>query len=137
MKNSFLPILFLAAAACGGEDLTVEEQVEAQIARGGELYGANCAGCHGAMGEGTSQGPAVVGTGVFPKMPRAGAARTVEFMTAADVFVWAKANMPPTAPGTVADEDMLAVFAFDLNANGVTLERPLDAALAGEIVLNP
>src|SRR5829696_6925123 len=36
-------------------------QADAQIAKGQELYGANCASCHGAAGEGKKgKGPAVV-----------------------------------------------------------------------------
>jgi cytochrome c len=111
--------------------------LQQQIDRGLVVFTESCASCHGAMGQGTDRGPPVVGQGVFPKQPRAGAVRTVEFVTALDVFVWAKANMPGDAPGTMSDEDLLAVFAFDLDANGVKLEKPLDGESAQKIVLNP
>ncbi len=121
--------------ACGSQ--TPQEQLTEQIAQGVQAYTASCAGCHGDMGQGTDRGPPVVGMGVFPKDPRMGSVRTDTFTTALSVFVWAKANMPAGAPGTISDEDMLAIFAFALDANGVKLEKPLDAQTAGEIVLNP
>jgi cytochrome c len=127
----------LSLFACGGEEETPIEQLQQQIQRGVTVYTAECSSCHGAMGQGTDLGPPVVGEGVFPKQPREGAVRQVEFVTALDVFVWAKANMPGDAPGTMSDEDLLAVFAFDLDANGVELEKPLDGDAASKIVLNP
>jgi cytochrome c len=133
MKKIALLALIMFSG-CGEDE---GELLTQQIEKGVSVYTAKCAGCHGAMGQGTDLGPAVVGQGVFPKQPRQGAVRNVEFKTALDVFVWAKANMPGDAPGTMSDEDMLAVFAFDLDANGVTLEKPLDGDSASKIVLNP
>ena len=113
------------------------EAVAAQIARGQELYGARCARCHGDGGQGTEKGPKVVGEGAFPLDPRPGAKRNVPFRTAADVFAWASKAMPGDEPGTVSTEDMLAIFAFDLTANGVKLTAPLDGPAAAAIVLHP
>ncbi len=135
MKHIALFGLATLLAACGSE--SPQEQLTQQISRGVQAYTASCAGCHGDMGQGTERGPAVVGMGVFPKEPRLGSVRTDTFTTALDVFIWAQANMPAGAPGTISDEDMLAIFAFDHDANGVKLERPLDAQSAAEIVLNP
>ena len=130
-------ILLTACADDETTELTDAQQVEQQIARGGEVYGDKCASCHGASGEGTNMAPAVVGMGVLPKDAPAGAARDVQFVTALDVFVWASQTMPGDAPGTLETNDMLAVFAFALNANGVTLTKPLDGDVAEAIVLNP
>jgi cytochrome c len=109
----------------------------AQIDRGKQLYVAHCAKCHGDAGQGTAGGPPVVGKDAFPQHPRPGAKRDVEFHTAADVFAWASKNMPEDAPGSVSGDDMLAIFAFDLTANGVSLTKPLDGAAAQAIVLHP
>jgi ubiquinol-cytochrome c reductase cytochrome c subunit len=57
--------------------------VEAQIAQGKELYVANCMSCHGDAGQGTKDGPPVVGKDAFPLEPRAGAKRDVKFHTIA------------------------------------------------------
>ena len=130
--KKLLPMIVLIAA-CGSSPTPLEQQIE----RGITAYTSNCAGCHGANGEGTNLGPPVVGQGVFPRQPRAGAVRNIEFVTALDVYVWAKANMPADAPGTMSDETLLAIFAFDLDANGVKLEKPLDGDMASKIVLNP
>jgi len=139
---SFVSLLF----ACGGGNkpattTTVTEPtgdpVAAQIEKGKGLYVAKCASCHGDAGQGTEKGPVVVGKEAFPQKPREGAKRDVEFHTAADVFAWASQHMPGDAPGTIAADDMLAIFAFDLTANGVTLTAPLDGAAAQAIVLHP
>lgn len=109
----------------------------AQIERGTQLYVANCAKCHGDSGQGSPGAPPVVGKDAFPLKPRDGAKRDVEFRTAADVFAWTTVHMPGDAPGTLSTDEYLAIFAFDLTANGVKLSAPLDAAAAQAIVLHP
>jgi mono/diheme cytochrome c family protein len=143
-----LPIVFLVAA-CGGassssssESTTPELEpaaatAEAQIARGGELYGQHCAKCHGGGGEGSDRAPAVVGGEALPRAPREGAKRDVEFHTAGDVYEWVKVHMPGGAPGTLSDDEYLAILAFDLSANGVTLTEPLTAEAAAAMVIRP
>ncbi|MEJ7596604.1 MAG: c-type cytochrome [Kofleriaceae bacterium] len=142
-----LASLFLIAA-CGGSDKPATtptpataappaDALAAQIERGGKLFGANCAKCHGDAGQGTAKGPPVVGKEAFPLKPREGAKRDVEFRTAADVFTWTTVHMPGDAPGTLETDEYLAIFAFDLTANGVKLSAPLDGPAAAAIVLHP
>lgn len=109
----------------------------AQIDQGKQLYVEKCAKCHGDAGQGTAKGPPVVGPEAFPQKPRQGAKRDVEFHTAADVFAWASKNMPGGAPGSLTTDQYLAIFAFDLTANGIQLDKPLDAPAAQAIVLHP
>lgn len=97
--------------------------IDDQVARGQALYGQHCASCHGADGTGESA-PAVVGPGVLTR-----------FSNAAEVFAFASEKMPGNAPGTLSDEDMLAILAFDLHANGIELEAPLAPANAADISL--
>ncbi len=138
-----LVCLVLAAAACGGKNPSTPKPAmpattaSAQIEQGKSLYVAKCASCHGDAGQGTDKGPPVVGKEAFPLKPREGAKRDVDFHTAADVFAWATKHMPADAPGTLTTDEYLAIFAFDLTANGVTLEQPLDGAKAQSIVLHP
>ncbi len=109
----------------------------AQIDQGKQLYGEKCARCHGDAGQGSAKAPPVVGKDAFPEKPRSGAKRDVDFHTAADVFAWTAKNMPGGAPGSLSTDQYLAIFAFDLTANGVKLDKPLDAAAAQAIVLHP
>ena len=118
-------------------EMTSSDAVAAQIARGQSLYGSECASCHGDAGQGTDKAPKVVGEGAFPLNPRPGSKRNVPFRTAADVFAWASKMMPGNDPGSIPTDDLLAIFAFDLTANGVKLNAPLDGAAAASIVLHP
>lgn len=150
MKTISMILLGLAIAACGSkgggattttptaaEGASDADLLAAQIERGKTLYTETCAGCHGAGGEGSDKGPPVVGPEAFPRDPRPGAERSTQFKTAADVFAFASANMPPRDPGSLSTDEYLAIFAFDLTANGVTLAKPLDADAAAAIVLHP
>lgn len=112
------------------------EAVEQQAARGAELYGTHCAGCHGDAGQGGKKAPALVGKSALPLDPRRKSKRKVQFKTALDVFTWVKANMPPKKAGSLSDDEYVAILAFDLKANGVALEQPLDGALAATLELH-
>lgn len=131
---------FLLLAACHAQPAPTSSDAHAlaaQVERGKLLYLEHCAKCHGQGGQGTAEGPPVVGTAAFPKEPRPGAKRDVVFRTAADVFAWTVKHMPGDAPGTLETEEYLAIFAFDLSANGVALTAALDSAKAATIVLHP
>jgi mono/diheme cytochrome c family protein len=96
---------------------------DAQVARGKELYGANCASCHGADGSG-GKGPKVVGEGALTR-----------FANAAEVFSYVSENMPGNAPGSLPEDEVVAILAFDLFANGVKLDEPLSTSNAAAIEL--
>jgi hypothetical protein len=110
---------------------------QAQIDQGKQLYVEKCAKCHGDAGQGTDKAPPVVGKEAFPEKPRASAKRDADFHTAADVFAWASKHMPGDAPGSLSTDQYLAIFAFDLTANGIKLDKPLDGPAAQAIVLHP
>ncbi len=107
-----------------------------QAQRGATLYADHCASCHGDHGEGGGA-PAVVGLakGALPLAPHAGSHRTEQFATAADIGGYVMKAMPPGKGGSLRDDEYLAILAFDLQANGVALERPLDLASAGKLVI--
>jgi cytochrome c len=136
------------AAACGGSKqeaaappapsaATVDDG-EAAAARGAKLYADNCASCHGANGEGSSDAPPVVGKDALPLDPPKGAKfRTVQFKTALDVAQWVVKNMPPTSPGSLKEQEYWDILAFDLKANGVSVAgKKIDATTAGDIRLH-
>jgi cytochrome c len=142
MRSLFASVVFLSLAACGGSSKPTAQPATpltaaAQIEQGKTLYVAKCASCHGDGGQGTDKGPPVVGKDAFPLKARDDAKRDVEFHTAADVFAWATKHMPADAPGSLSTDEYLAIFAFDLTANGIALEQPLDGAKAQSIVLHP
>jgi hypothetical protein len=73
--------------------------------------------------------------GALPEQPRAGSKRTNAFLTVADVAAFVVENMPPSAPGTLSDEEYWAILAFALSENGIELQQMLDADLASEIMI--
>lgn len=156
--NGFIGILLALAVSAGtfacGDDTTTGEDTgdegpddttderpatfEAQVERGGTLYGEHCAECHGDAGQGTDLAPAVVGEGALPLDPPAEReVRTTQFRTALDVFVFADEYMPGDAPGSLPDEDLVDILAFALFANGVELDEPLGFDNAESVVIHP
>lgn len=142
-KSGFVSLVLLFACGGGKPSTTTPptgggDPLAAQIEQGKQLYVANCAECHGDAGQGVAdKGPPVVGKDAFPRKPREGSKRDVEFKTAADVFAWATKTMPANDPGGLTTDEYLAIFAFDLTANGVKLTAPLDGPAAAAIVLHP
>jgi cytochrome c len=128
-------------AACGGAapEAAAPGGADDQVATGAKLYAANCASCHGSGGEGDAHVPAVVGKTALPLDAKAPSeARKSKFHTAADVFQFVKANMPPKKAGSLTDEQYAAILAFDLKANGVDLGgKKVDTTTAASFVLHP
>lgn len=121
---------FLFAIGCAhgsgsgsGVGSVAATDAKSQAAQGATLYVDHCGTCHGDGGQGTPGGaPPVVGKDALPLEPPASAKyRNAMFHTARDVFDFVKANMPAKAPGTLSQDQYLAIIAFDLSANGVDL----------------
>jgi hypothetical protein len=49
----------------------------------------------------------------------------VTFTTAKDVFDFIKAKMPLDKPGSLSDDEYLAVLAWDLNENKIAMDKKL------------
>jgi cytochrome c len=109
----------------------------AQVELGQKVYADNCASCHGASGTG-GKAPAVVGLskGALPLNPPATAKyRKTQFKTVADIAEFVTKTMPPTAPGSLSPEQYWAALAFDLKANGINLDKKLDASVAATLTV--
>jgi cytochrome c len=138
------PFFAIVIGACGGtaqeaaSPATSSALVHDQASVGAKLYGDHCATCHGADGKGSSKIPPLVGNKALPLDPSPQAQdRKGQFRTAADVFAFIKASMPPDAPGSLSDDDYWAILAFDLRANGVDSEgKKVDGSTAGSFTLH-
>jgi S-disulfanyl-L-cysteine oxidoreductase SoxD len=127
------PQLAAATTSSGGAPATFAEQVEL----GQKVYGEHCASCHGASGSG-GKAPALVGLskGALPLNPPATAKyRKTQFKTVADIANFVTKTMPPTAPGSLTAEQYWATLAFDLKANGINLDKKLDATVAQSLTV--
>lgn len=140
LRVALVSALWLGACSDNGNGAKEEDTsnvFEAQAARGATLYAKHCADCHGASGEG-GEGPRVVGLdeGALPlKPPASRQVRDVDFVTVADVAGFAVENMPPGKGGSLSNDEYLAILAFDLKANGITLDEELSLDLAAELTI--
>jgi len=155
VKTSLLLALPFLMAACGGStqpaaepttpaaegaapapDAATADTFAAQVAAGQELYGKQCAECHGKNGN-DGKSPPVVGlsAGALPLQPPPTAKmRKTEFKTVADLAAFVVKTMPPKAPGSLSEAEYYAILAFDLKANGIDLgDKKLDGALAATL----
>lgn len=125
ISNWTLSLIALTTiAACGGASTPPEAPVD-PVSQGQALYGEACAGCHGADGSGIGTSPALVGDGALAR-----------FGSAAEVWDYVLAEMPPADPGTLGEEGTGAVVAFALSANGIDPgEGPFTRARAASITL--
>lgn len=74
-----------------------------QVDKGKELFAVSCSSCHGLNGEGTSEGPSLVGVG----------AASVDFQMGTGRMPMAKPGpQAPRAPVSFSDEDIAAIGAF-------------------------
>jgi cytochrome c len=139
---SLTPILLLAAACQRPEShdtAAPAHSVKAQVDRGGVVYAANCARCHGDQGQG-KKGPPLVGPNAFPLNPRPNQKlRTGQFHNALDIAQFVTTNMPPDPEDRmkIPESDYWAVLAFALDANKVALQSPVGPGNAASIVLHP
>lgn len=142
---STLGLAFLPSACGGSAPPKSPESVGAatpatfadQVALGQKLYGEHCASCHGDQGEGNGA-PAVVGLdkGALPLDPPASAKyRKSQFKTVADIADFVVKNMPAKTPGSLTEQQYWAILAFDLKANGIDLDKKLDATLASTLTV--
>jgi len=147
MSWRYLALGLFCLSACGGAQSEPKSQAtptsamapqssDDQVALGQKLYAQKCADCHGASGAGTKDAPPVVGTNALPASPRAGQKRNMSFTTAQDVAAFIKKAMPADSPGTLTDEEVYAILAFDLHANGVALDKKVDPTYASSLRLH-
>jgi hypothetical protein len=74
--------------------------------------------------------------GALPLDPPAAAKfRKTRFETVADVAAFVAKSMPPTAPGSLTEDQYWSILAFDLKANGIDLDKKLDGTVASGLTI--
>ncbi|MGQ0551089.1 MAG: c-type cytochrome [Armatimonadota bacterium] len=94
-----------------------------QTDRGKELFGMNCARCHGEQGEGTADGPRLIGA------PNG----IPTYMTAKALFDFVSTEMPNDVRGSLMPQVYWDVLAFILESNRLL---PPDVTLGPENAAN-
>jgi cytochrome c len=100
-------------AEAGGPVLVAQTE---QVTRGREIFGLQCSRCHGDQGQGTEDGPSLIGSNTGLR----------GYQTAQKLFEFVRSEMPASAPGSLQAQEYWDVLAFLLDANrllppGVTL----------------
>lgn len=91
------------AASADGSQVT-------QVARGYDLYQANCARCHGVQGEGD----------IGPKL--IGGSNLAGYQTADGLYAYVSKTMPFDKPASLSEQQYLDILAFILERNGLLPE---------------
>ncbi len=130
LKTLALPLAFALVTACARRGAKDPEGPEApgpgeQRLAGGTLFEKHCAECHGALGKGKDDAPAVVGEGALAR-----------FTNAQELHDFVSQHMPKDAPGSLKEGEYWAILAFDLRANGVDLNETLGPDNASRYVLH-
>ena len=115
-----LALLGLTAAPVLGTDAS-------QVQSGADVYTAHCAVCHGANLEGGA-GPTLSEPGLHNR-----------YASALDLYQNVKITMPlgGDGPGSLTDDEYLAVVAFLLDAREITYSGALSSATAAGVSLAP
>ena len=102
-----------------------------QAARGDKLYAAECASCHGSVGEGGDQSPPLNGTTFIANWSG---------LTLGDLMERIRTTMPQENPGKLTRQEDADVIAFLLKLNGFpagTAELPKDTPTLKLIKIEP
>ena len=172
LRSPGLPLVVLAfgigIVACGVAQLGATEanlaKARSGAQAGGDVYGQQCAGCHGERGEGTAKGPAVMGAGALPVFPSdqdragksqfsdpdtleeeararpAGAPSRDPFRNALDLFNFVSTRMPRPKDrvGSLQPDQYWAVVNFILTAHGSAVpEGGVNASNAATVEIAP
>jgi S-disulfanyl-L-cysteine oxidoreductase SoxD len=89
------------------------------VADGAVVYREQCAGCHGARGEGAGTFPAVAGAVGSLRSPKPLLTVGSYWPTATSLFEYTRRAMPYATPGSLKVDQVYAVSAYVLFLNGV------------------
>lgn len=105
-----------------------------QAQRGQKLFTESCAVCHGPAGDG-GRVPQRFGALAGRRVPSVvGPNALANFQTASDLFRYAQQRMPLDDPGSLTDEQYLAVTAWLLERDGVEANgEPLTPESAAQV----
>lgn len=128
LAGALVAALFSGCAKRGSQDPADPEVApgpgEQKIA-GGALFEKHCAKCHGALGKGKDDAPAVVGEAALSR-----------FNNAQDVFDFIRKEMPKDNPGSLEEGEYWAIVAFDLKANAVDADETVGPHNASTFMLH-
>ena len=102
--------------------------LDAQAASGRTAYGRSCASCHGATLRGAAHGPELTGRGFLSNWGP---------QTAAELYQYVRAEMPPGLGGSLSNAAYLNIVAYLLRENGHAAGPQALTADAGAIVGEP
>jgi cytochrome c len=130
MGKAGLVLAALTFAMASGAFAYTAEQAD----RGQRLFADQCAACHGANGHGATVPNSFRGYSGMKAPPVAGKGALPNMQTAENVFTFVKQHMPLHRPGTLSDQNVLDLVAFELRANDIA--KPSTEALSVQSLPN-
>lgn len=110
MRRALLGLVLLSLAGCGGAATDdVAAQDPALVAKGSELYAANCAGCHGQDLRGTDQGPPFLSP-IYEPGHHSDGAFLLAVQTGVRAHHWNFGDMPPVEGLSQGDVEAIVAF---------------------------
>jgi len=103
-----------SASAQGVNGARQAPYTQAQAATGAQVYETACAACHLSGLQGSSEAPELAG----PNFRNQWGDRPV-----GDLLMYARRTMPPAAPGSISDEEYVAVVAYLMQSNGASQDE--------------
>ena len=131
LLSAFLTSIGLTVAAGHGtaQAVPADDQAsfsEAQAAVGAEVYTSACAACHLPGLQGSSEAPELAGPNFRAQWGN---------RPAGDLLTYVRRTMPPTAPGSISDEEYAAVVAYMMRSNGASQrDETLTFSTQGQVV---
>jgi polar amino acid transport system substrate-binding protein len=124
-----MPVILAAgilAAGCSQSSTPDSSTTYGQYAQQGQTaFAGNCAGCHGASGQGRTA-PTLIGAG----------ASLEKYDNAQGLFGYVSTNMPALNPGSLSNQEYLEILSYLLVENNyISAETPFDETRLGNISL--
>ena len=121
-------LAFGIAAPAGAQPAEGGAFLDAQAASGRTAYGRSCASCHGTTLRGVDHGPELTGPGFLGNWGS---------QTAAALYEYVRAEMPPGLGGSLPSGTYLSIVAYLLQANGHAAGPRALTADAADLVGEP
>ncbi|MEE4250380.1 MAG: c-type cytochrome, partial [Alcanivoracaceae bacterium] len=114
MKSIFVAVLLAVAGSATAPVFALDQDPDLQLSSGKSLYNANCSQCHAMSLRGSAHGTALRGAAFHERWGDRDSTALLRFN---------QVNMPPGSSGSLSENEHLAIVAYLLTNNNISLEQ--------------